>query len=79
MICWLTPELGREQTVRPDRKEILRAGPGRSHSARKDDLATDSLQLGIEQHFLDVAYDRCNPERPLLAYLGLCFALPVSS
>ena len=54
-----------------DRKEILRAGPGRSHSTRKDDLATDSLQLAIEYHFLDVAYDRCNPERPLLAYLGL--------
>ena len=44
-----------------DRKELVRAGPGRSHGAAKDELATLALEQAIEQHFLDSAYDPLRP------------------
>ena len=54
-----------------DKKEILRAGPGISAYARKDQLAIQGTKDFIYQYFIDSYYDRATPEQPLLLYVGL--------
>ena len=54
-----------------DKKEILRAGPGKSAYARRDALAIQGAKNFIYEHFIDSYYDRATPQVPLLLYVGL--------
>ena len=52
-----------------DRKEIYRAGPGRVRL--EDRMSTEGLRHWIDDAFAGTWYDRHQPERPSLLYLGL--------
>ena len=54
-----------------DKKEILRAGPGHSAYARRDELAVQGAKNFIYEHFIDSYYDRATPYVPLMLYVGL--------
>lgn len=54
-----------------DKKEILRAGPGISAYARRDELTVEGSKNFIYEHFTDSFYDRAEPDQPLMLYVGL--------
>ena len=54
-----------------DKKEILRAGPGHTAYARRDELAIQGTKNFIYEHFIDSYYDRAMPHTPLALYVGL--------
>ncbi len=54
-----------------DAKEIARAGVGRSHCVRLDRQWTDAAVDAIERHFNDAAYDREQPQQPLMLKVSL--------
>lgn len=51
-----------------DRKEIERAGPGELNA--KDRIAIDGAREWIHDTFVDARYDRADPDRPTLLYVG---------
>lgn len=54
-----------------DAKEIKRAGIGYAHGHKHDDYTVLGAQNYIEKHFLDMYYDREQPNKPLFLRVGL--------
>jgi len=51
-----------------DRKEVERAGPGQDNP--KDLMAIQGAKKWIQEKFVDARYDRADPDRPSLVYVG---------
>ncbi|MFW5798725.1 MAG: sulfatase-like hydrolase/transferase, partial [Planctomycetota bacterium] len=54
-----------------DTKEVLRAGIGRSHCMRFDDMALEGALYTIENHFVHPYYDREQLDKPMMLKLSL--------
>jgi choline-sulfatase len=64
-------KIGMQRQKWDDVKEIKRAGIGPSPYVQKDDFAALAAIHAVQQHFLSAAYDRAQPERPILLKLSL--------
>lgn len=52
-------------------KEVKRAGPGRARNRAWDDYTVTGAKTVIEQHFLDIYYDRATPDLPIFLTVNL--------